>query len=178
MAFEDSDRRRSVLLGMLTVITVPAIYLATRSDPADTVSSTDPVTGIEIDAGRDGSLADSRPNRPPTSLFDDDPVFLDGPLVDANPGVAEVAIPARPATAPMQMSASYRSNVNGLRTCLIRALPSGRTVTVKNLDNGRSISCVTAISPATQTADVVLNTATFSLLADLTEAPITVELTQ
>jgi hypothetical protein len=52
------------------------------------------------------------------------------------------------------------------------------TVSVTNLDNGRSITCVTSIAPFSQIADIVLHTDTFSLLADLTEAPITVELTQ
>jgi hypothetical protein len=60
----------------------------------------------------------------------------------------------------------------------VKELRSGLSVTVTNLDNGRSITCVTSIAPFNQTADLVMHTEAFSLLADLTEAPITVELVQ
>ena len=177
MAYEDSDRRRSVLLGILTVITVPAIYLAVRGDaPTDSLPSD--VAGVEAAATGDLGASTNGPNRPPISVSDEDPVFLSGPVADANPGVNEVAIPARPDQPPLEMSASYRSSINGLRTCLVQGFPSGRTVTVTNLDNGRSLTCVTAVAPGTQVADVVLHTRTFSLLADLTEAPITVDVMQ
>jgi hypothetical protein len=179
MAFEDTDRRRSLLLGVLTLIALPAIYLYSQSD-----SSTEPDSAAEVTAdatpATDGAPAvtDNGANRPPITVSDADPIFLDGPVGDVNPGVNEIAIPARPATPPLELSASYRSTVAGVRSCLVRGLTSGLSVSIRNLDNGRSVTCVTSTAPFTQIADVVLHTDTFALLADPTEAPITIELTQ
>ncbi|MEP1123104.1 MAG: hypothetical protein ABJH68_04340 [Ilumatobacter sp.] len=178
MAFEDSDRRRTSVLLILTIIALPVIFFVTRADSTDDGAAVDPTTGevIAVDDGTTGA-ADG-PNRPPLVASDAEPTFLDGPSVDPEPRVAEVAVPVRPETAPMRLSASYRSTVPGDRTCLVQGLESGLTVTVKNLDNGRAVACVTEVAPFSQTADIVLHTDAFSRLADVTEAPITVELTQ
>ena len=167
MAFEDSERRRTILLGILTLIAVPAIFFATRDDDA-------------VSDGSDAELVvgDNGPSRPPLVATDAEPTFLDGPAADPNPGVAEIAVPPQPETDPIRLSASYRSSVAGVRSCLVKELRSGLTVTIENLDNGRSISCVTSVAPFTQTEDVVMHTDTFRLLADLTEAPINIELTR
>lgn len=176
MAFEDSDRRRSVLLGLLTLIALPAIYLYSQSIEESPDSG---AAAVEQSAESNvPNASDNGPNRPPIAFPDAEPIFLDGPVTDFNPGVAEIAVPARPATAPLRFSASFRSTVAGVRSCLVKELRSGLSVTVTNLDNGRSITCVTSIAPFTQTADLVMHTDTFSLLADLTEAPITIELVQ
>jgi hypothetical protein len=176
MAFEDSDRRRSVLLGLLTLIALPAIYIYSRSidESADSgaAATEQSVDGVVL------TTADSESTRPPIDFTEAEPIFLDGPVADLNPGVAKVAVPARPAAAPLQFSASYRSTVAGVRSCLVKELRSGLSVTVTNLDNSRSVTCVTSIAPFTQKAGLVMHTEAFSLLADLTEAPITVEVTQ
>lgn len=179
MAFEDSDRRRTTVLLILTIIAVPIAFFVTRADDAEGDVGVDPATGEVIPANGDTlDASDNGPSRPPLVASDAEPAFLDGPAADPNPGVAEIAIPQRPETAPVRLEASYRSTVAGQRTCLVKDLPSGLTVSVTNLDNGRSITCVTSIAPFSQTAAIVLQTDTFSLLADLTEAPITVEVTQ
>ncbi|WP_040491016.1 hypothetical protein [Ilumatobacter nonamiensis] len=172
MAYEDIDRRRFLLLGLLTLIALPAIYFFSQRENAETTDdeavATDQVA-IEVD---------SNSNRPPLELTDDDPTFLTGPVGDANPGVNEIAVPEQPDTAPLQLSASYRGNVPGVRTCLLSEIGAGLTVTVRNLDNGRTVTCFTGQPPESQVADIVLHTDTFTRLADPTEAPITVEVTQ
>lgn len=179
MAFEDSDRRRTTVLLLLTIIAVPVLFFIGRADGTDGDAGVDPETGEVIPADDNTMTAsDNGPSRPPLVATDAEPTFLDGPSADTTPGVAEVAVPARPDTAPVRLEASYRSTVSGQRTCLVKNLASGLTVTVTNLDNARSISCVTSVAQFSQTADIVLHTDAFSLLADLTEAPITVELTQ
>ena len=179
MAFDDSDRRRTSVLLILTIIALPIIFLMTRGDDSGTDAAVDPDTGEVIAADDDTMVAsDNGPSRPPLVASDAEPTFLDGPVADSTPAVAEVAVPARPETAPMRLEASYRSTVPGQRTCLVRGLESGLTVTVTNLDNGRTISCVTTIAPFSQAADIVMHTDAFSRLADVTEAPITVELTR
>ena len=178
MAFEDTDRRRSLLLGVLTLLALPAIYLYSQTSTS-TDSSNDNIAA-EAAPATDGEppVTDNGTNRPPITVSEAAPIFLDGPVGDVNPGVNEIAIPSRPAIAPLELSASYRRTVAGGRSCLVRGLTGGLTVSIKNLDNGRSITCVTRTAPFNQVAGVVLHTDTFSILADPTEAPITVELTR
>jgi len=170
MAFEDIDRRRAVILALLTLIALPAIYFYSQNNSSaeDDADATTPGSVVVVDA----------PNRPPIVVNDADPPFLDGPVGDANPGVREIAIPTRPDNPPLELTASYRSTVPGVRACLVREVNPGLTVNVKNLDNGRSVTCVTARASTEQIADVILHTDSFTQLADPTEAPIAVELTQ
>ena len=174
MAFEDSDRRRAVVLALLTLIAVPTfLLLARQSDD-----------GVAADAGTaqvgngDVPTTEARSNRPALEPPSDLPIFLDGPASEQRTGVPRIVVPARPEIDPVRFDASFQSTVAGLRTCLVRNLASGLTVTVRNLDNGRTVTCVTAVAPFTQVADLVMHTDTFSELADLTEAPIPVEVTQ
>ncbi|MFK8022973.1 MAG: hypothetical protein AB8G26_03325 [Ilumatobacter sp.] len=162
MAFDESDRRRTFVLALLTVVAVPVLILAARPDEVETTTA--PVASVAA-------------NRPPIDFVQDDPVFLDGPVVVEDNDPAAIAVPQRPAQESVRLEASFRSSVAGARSCLVRDFEIGVTVRVENLDNGRSITCVTAIAPLNQTVDVVVQTATFSRLADLTEAPITIELT-
>lgn len=172
MAFEDIDRRRFLLLGLLTLIALPAIYFFSQRENAEVADdgavATDEVA-IELD---------SDSNRPPIEVNDDDPTYLAGPVGNVNPGVNEIAIPQQPENAPLQLSASYRGNVPGVQTCLVRDIGAGVNVTVKNLDNGRTVTCFTGQPPESQVADIVLHTDAFLRLADPTEAPIAVEVTQ
>lgn len=179
MAFEDTDRRRTLLLGVLTLISLPVIYLYSRPDTsADTSDGADPSAEVVPGADNAPPITDNGSNRPPITVSDADPIFLDGPVGDVNPGVNKIAIPSRPSVPPLELSASYRSTVPGIRLCLVRGLTTGLTVSIKNLDNGRSITCVTSTAPFTQVEDVVLHSDAFALLADPTEAPIKIELTR
>ena len=162
MAFEDSDRRRTFLLALLTIVALPAIYLATRSD-------------VPVDS--EAVPAASGPNRAPIDFVQDKPVFLDGPILVREDEPPRIAVPQRPAQESVRLAATFRSSVAGARTCLVLDVQSGITVRIENIDNGRSITCVTGFAPFDQQVDVVLPTESFAELADLTEAPITIELT-
>lgn len=172
MAFEDIDRRRFLLLGLLTLIAIPAIYLVSQreaAEPTDTVAVSDEGAAAPVEDG---------PNRPALAPTDEDPTYLDGPVGNANPGVNEIAIPAEPESPPLELTASYRSDVPGVGTCLLREIGPGASVVVKNLDNGRKIACVTAQAPESQVAGLVVHADAFLRLADPTEAPIMVEVSQ
>jgi hypothetical protein len=183
MAFEDTDRRRTLLLALLTLVVLPVAYFLNRGETRDGTADND-VAAAEVTPSTDPpptapiDTTGSRSNRPALEPPPDKPVFLDGELPDPEPGVVEIAIPPRPEFDPMPMTASYRSSVAGAKTCLTSELDAGLTVTVTNLDNGRSIECVTAPTSDSQTAGVVLHTDAFSLLADLTDAPVPVEVAQ
>ncbi len=53
---------------------------------------------------------------------------------------------------------------------------SGTKITVVNLDNNRSVTCTTALSPGNAAGDLVMHTSAFATIADLTDAPISVEI--
>ena len=115
---------------------------------------------------------------PPLEAPDDDPIFMNGPVAIEEDTTADVAIPGQPAIPPMTLNATYLSTIAGVRSCLVAGIESGRTISVTNLDNGRSITCVTITAPATQGDELVMHTESFEQLADLTEAPIAVEVRQ
>jgi hypothetical protein len=175
MGIEDTDRRRFFLLGILTVIALPAIYLVSRGDLSGTIDAGDP-TAV------DGALGTepNSPNRPAIELSEKEPTFLDGPAPNDVLAVSEIAVPERPQNPPVQLNASYRSSIRPTSTCFVKpgsGVRAGVTVTVKNLDNARTVSCRTTPGPEGQAVDVVLHTDSFLDLADPTEAPIIVELT-
>lgn len=179
----DTDRRRLFLAGLLTLLAIPAFLLYGRLANGDDDTSAAPAAeGDVINPLPDQSntvVVDTevanQSQLPPIEPPDDDPIFMNGPVPLEEDEIAEVAIPAQPAIAPVLLDATYRSTVPGIRSCLVRTIESGRTVTVTNLDNGRSITCVTVLAPPNQRDDLVMHTESFQQLADLTEAPIAVE---
>lgn len=162
----------------MTLIALPAWWLLSRDDGSsgpDTARASTETTVVRIET----PAPQTESNLPRTADIDQrDPIFMDGPTADPNAGVAEVAVPAAPAIAPIEMAASYSSEISGANKCLVVGISTGRTITVTNLDNGRTVTCESFFAPATQRDDILLHTDTFSRLADLTEAPIPVEIRQ
>ena len=66
----------------------------------------------------------------------------------------------------------------GPQTCLTNDVEPGLTVTVTNVNNRRSVECVTAGTTSTLTAGIVLHPDAFSTIADLTDAVVPVEITR
>jgi len=112
---------------------------------------------------------------PDDRLDDVAPVFLEGPTSAAGAGQAAIAIPAKPLIEGIVTRASFRSTVaNG--TCIVSGITSGSNVTVVNLANNRSVSCTTMLAPGNASGDLVMHTKAFASIADLTDAPISVEI--
>lgn len=193
-----TDRRRLTLALVVTLVAVPAFFLSGLGDdgsadePPPTAVATEsagaddgdggnvinPVPAPAGDASSDtaATTVGGRESRlPPIEGPDDQPAFMEGPVGDPGDDSNEIATPARPAVAPIRLTGTYRSTVAGARSCQVPGLSGGLTVTVTNLDNGRSISCVTTVGPADGADEVVMHTRSFEKLADLTEAPIAVE---
>ena len=61
---------------------------------------------------------------------------------------------------------------------MIPGISSGRQVVVVNLDNNRSVTCTAILAPASAAAQLVMASELFAELADLTDAPIPVEIRQ
>jgi hypothetical protein len=180
VAFDDTDRRRFFLAATLTVLALPALWWANQSDGAGAPNVAAVGVGVGEADHADTPTTDTTIGQsllPAKSLLEDTaPVFLDGPA-SSGAGVAEVAVPAPPAVARITTKATFRSTVAG-NTCIVPGVLNGTRVTVVNLNNNRSVSCVATLAPAGTRDEVVLHTTAFSELADLTDAPIWVELRQ
>lgn len=139
------------------------------ADPASTVAAAGPTTVVTTAA-------------PAQVVVDDDdgrvaPVFLEGPSGEVGPGLAEIAVPARPEIARVTTTATFRSSV-GHGACMVPGIINGRTVTIVNLNTSRSVTCVTVLTPGQLSDQLTLSTSMFAEFADLTDAPIPVEIRQ
>ena len=169
------------------------VTLVSNRSPAGVVNRDDPASGpntasvgVEVGGSINGEpvateqivTVDStieRSNLPtePTVL-DDPPIFLDGPASNIG-GAPEIAIPNPDALETIITRATY-GEFSGTDVCLARDVTTGQVITVINLDNNRTITCRVTLAPATQLAGLVLQTDQFTALADLTDAPIPVQI--
>ncbi len=182
MALTDTDRRRFLAASVLTLLALPALWWANTSE-----NSTAPnvaIAGINpgINAGAGGG-SNATPGRDASAeaadlqaASDVAPVFLDGPSSAAGAGQAEIAVPAKPLVAGITAKATFRSTVPTIDNCIVPGLTNGTRITVVNLDNDRSIVCTTILAPGNAPDEVVLHTQAFAAIADLTDAPISVEI--
>ena len=170
MTRPDPDRRRFLLATLVTLLALPALWWINQDD--DSAAPNVAPVGVEV-----GDDTDAATTGEPATEADGDgtePVFLDGPF-SANPGAAEIAVPAAPDREPIVGTASYSSVISG-GTCLTNHTEPWNEVTVVNLDNNRSIKFLVAPAPEAQTTDIVIHTRRYNALADLTDAPIPVEI--
>ena len=172
MTLNNTERRRILLATTLTVLALPALWWANQSEGASAPN----VATVGVEVGVSATPADEPLVPLADSLGESAPVYLDGPSAEAGFGVAEIAVPARPRHESFTASATYSSSVWSTSACLVTGVAHGSEITVVNLDNNRSTTCVTVLAPTGSGAKVVLNTSAFSGLADLTDAPIPVEI--
>jgi hypothetical protein len=85
-----------------------------------------------------------------------------------------IAVP-RPGNA-VTGAATFSVDVLNTATCYIPKVPMGVEATVVNLDNSRSVKCEVVAVAAAQSADVMLHPDAFAQIADITEAPVPVEI--
>ena len=178
MALTDTDRRRFIAATALTLLALPALWWANTSQNSSAPNLA--VAGIDADIDVDVDVADAAPSeqraaRPTDPLGDVAPVFLDGPTSAVGAGQAEIAVPSRPLIDDITAKATFRSNI-GQNICIVPGVTGGSKVTIVNLANNRSVSCTTVVAPGNASTDVVIHTSAFAAIADLTDAPISVEI--
>jgi hypothetical protein len=166
------ERRRLLLATILTLVALPALWLMSRDDGS--VAPNVATAGVDVDAGGVDATDPTSEIADSDSAGEVDPVFLDGPAAPPG-GIAEIAVPAPSRTEVHRAAATYRSTLVP-RTCIVPFVATGTELTIVNLDNNRSTTCSAIYAPATEVGDVVMHTASFLELADLTDAPIPVEL--
>jgi hypothetical protein len=178
MALAHPDRRRILIACAITAVALPALWYANQPDSgAPNVatagiavgdgSASDAETVVESDEGRT-SASDAETGAAP--------VFLDGPTAQVGAGVAEIAVPIAPNAERVTIDATFRSDVVVAGVCRVPGLGNGQQITVVNLNNNRSITCTTSLTPADAAPELVMHPDLFAQIADLTDAPIPVEI--
>jgi hypothetical protein len=181
MAQDYAQRRRVALALAITVIAAPAAFLLNRSgggDEPETVATVGTVVGTVPGSGGSVGAVVSGTESP----GDTDPLgtasagYLSGTTVPADVGAAQIAVPRLPES--VKGMATFSSEIDSTLRCHASAdVPFNATITVTNLDNSRSVQCVSSVGGAPPEETVVLATATFAQIADLTDAPVPVQIT-
>ena len=169
MAFElePRDRRRVVVAALVSLVALPALWVAARNDNSAAPNTAS--VGVEVGASA-AAQSNSVPLPDPGQQV---PAFLSGPEPIA-PGIAQVAVPGEQGET-FRADATYSGDVPSW-LCVTNVVQSGLDVTVVNLDNNRSVTCQTQTSSEVQDDVVVLGTSLLANLADITEVPLSVEL--
>jgi hypothetical protein len=181
MAHDYAQRRRVALALAITVIAVPAAFLLNRSggdgEPA-TAGTLETLVGTVPSAG--GSVGAGAPvteSADATDALGTSPAgYLSGTTVPGDVSAAQIAVPRLPES--VKGLATFSSEIDSTLRCHANAeVPFNATITVTNLDNSRSVQCVSSIGGAQPETTIVLATATFAQIADLTDAPVPVQIT-
>ena len=195
MAHNDTDRRRFLLASAMTLLALPALWWANKQSDAGAPN----VATVGIEVADDSANADaviapidatgaipattvpvvSTTPTPATTPADTDPppVFLEGPSANGATQALPVGVPAAPMVATITTKANYRSTISPADTCFVAGVDTGTRITVTNLDNGHSVDCIANRVYTDGSDGLVLHTNLFAQIADLTDAPIPVDIT-
>jgi hypothetical protein len=156
---ERRERRRIVFATAFTVVALPSIWILDRSD-----------------AGGSPNVASAE--QPSITAGPETPIFLE----TNGPAQAPVIVaPATPVTTGANVNtgkASYQ-RYNGLtpNSCTATGVPLNQQITVVNLDNGLQLTCTNSVSRTTQANVIItIDTDLFSTIADLSDAPVPVQI--
>ena len=180
-----AQRRRVFIAVAITVIAAPAAFLFNRGDDPNEAGNLPTVTVVGTIAGsgpddgsgpvpaNDSSSADA-PSA--TDSMGTTPVgFLDGTVPARESDPATIAIPRVPRS--LNGDASFDHDLRNVAECIAVGAPFSSTITVTNRDNSRSVQCINNIGGVEPATDVVLHADAFLQIADLTDAPIPVQIT-
>jgi len=174
LRLDDRDRRRLLIASALTVVALPAVWLANRDDSAS------PRPNV---AAVGAPVADGDPSSVPPSTIDPmgtvDAQYLDGSVPAPRVTVAPItpAIGTADGHVVATASAIFRRSVTSNNICLYNGVEVGSRITVVNVDNDRSMTCTTALRPMDQPQhELVMSADAFATIADPSEAPIVVEI--
>ncbi len=180
MDHDYAQRRRVALALAITVIAVPAAFLLNRDKGDDSSASASvaplPATlapSAEFDATTSvqGSQAPDDTSPLGTAAVG----YLAGSTVPDDYSPAQIAVPRLPES--VKGVATFSSTIDSTLRCHAKGVPFNATLTVTNLDNSRSVQCVASIGGPEPESDVVLAAETFAQIADLTDAPVPVQIT-
>lgn len=171
-----AQRRRLLIAIAITMILVPGAFLLNRNSNETQASPVGTLVGTVPDAS---SAAATVPASSSTSSEGTDPMgtisvgYLQGTVVPNTADPPTIAIPR-----PQEVNAglaSFSYEIETASECRVKVAPNGVRVTVTNLDNSRSVQCVNSLIAVEQPHEVMLSSGSFQLIADLTDAPVHVE---
>lgn len=149
------ERRRIAVLVGVTLLALPLVWWSRGDGGAGTTTAATTTTA----AGGDEVPA---------------PVILGGPPPVVQDGSAQIAYPSL--DAGVQGTASF-SNFDGgpANVCWVPSAPLGAPLTITNLNNGRTASCINVLRESMPAnATMLLHTKVYEALSDLAEVPIPV----
>ena len=172
MSYEYAQRRRIAVAIALTVILVPAAFLLNRDNDGPAVTSpTATLVGGQTTPTRPISIAPVVTDVMGTSPIDP----LNDPLPAAGDDPATIAIPRVPQS--VSGAATFSRNISLPTGCYAPDVPYNTRITVTNLDNSHSVDCINNIGGTRPDEAVVLHENAFLQIADLTDAPVPVQIT-
>ena len=177
-----AQRRRVALALAITVILVPAAFLLNRGDdgsagePLNTLVGPAEIPGVTTEDDDTSSPAGGASGTDPMGTTPDE--ALHGTVPEQANDPATIAIPR--AGRAERGTASFSRSIGDPQSCQIRDLgtiPFLGEVTITNLDNSRSVRCIADIVDDPPDEAVILSTEAFLQIGDLTDAPLSVEIT-
>jgi hypothetical protein len=162
-----------VLASVITLVALPTIWLANRSD--DGPGSARPnVAAVGIDPGQADHAGAA-------GVAGFDPMGTSGAAYLASP--ASAAAPPAPAAVVgtsvesllASARASYRRSIYA-GSCQFNGVAGGQDVTVVNVANGRTTTCTTERRDGVEDGYLLMSQSSFEDIAELTAAPIHVEI--
>ena len=176
MDYEYAQRRRTFVAIAITLVLAPAAFLLTRGDDDAATAPEVTVIGTTPQAVTDTTVAASAPTA--TDVMGTSPVeVLSGDASSSNDDPATIAIPRPPQG--VTGTATFSRDIGAVEDCLVGALgvPFDARVTVTNLDNSMRIDCINNVGGPRPEEGIVLHADAFLQIADLTDAPVPVQIT-
>ncbi|HUF97242.1 MAG TPA: hypothetical protein VMM60_03865 [Ilumatobacter sp.] len=174
-----AQRRRFLIALAVTLVLVPGAFLLNRGGN-ETDAST-PVTMVGTVPNPAATTTTTVDRERPDVSEGTDPLgtigvgYLQGSVVPNTADAPTIGIP-RP-TEVNSGKASFSYDIETATQCITDIAPNGVWVTVTNLDNSRTVQCINTLIMGEQPFDVMLSSQSFVLIADLTDAPVHVEIT-
>ncbi len=160
MALSVYERRRATVLAVVTVVVLGLVWGNRGGDSATTAEAiATTTTSVLVD--------ESIP----------DPVILGGPTPLAPSGSAAIAYPAVNPNEETGLATFSNLGYTQTPVCYSTVVPAGASVTVTNVNNGRTVKCTSVYSllvPAGM--DIMLHSSLFTKIANLIDAPIPVKI--
>lgn len=161
----------------VTAIIVPGYLLLGRTDPADTTASATEASSPVVGETNDVTIAPTG-ERGTDSMGTIPLGYLSGGQSNVNDDIPTIVIP-RPNDA-LETTATFARHTGGIGDCLVPYAPADQKVTILNTDNGHKIACRNTVSivdfqDRINVGEVVLHIDAFVSIANLTDAPVPVE---
>ncbi len=167
---EVHERRRIVLATVLTIVALPAVWLLDRDDPTpspNVAAAGVPTPGAATEAA------------PADTFTPEVPAFLDNTVVVPEPAVIDIAVPdsVNPNLTEVKLTYKNYESIQVGTPCTTVAAPSGARITVTNVDNGLSVTCVNTLGMSVPIgADMAIDINLYVTIADLVDAPVPVRI--